>query len=106
MKGMGWLFQRFTGVILIAGLILHFSVMHFSGEGQINYEIVVRRLSSLWWKGFDLIFLLAIVSHGFNGLWGIALEYAGSDRKLKFFEAVIILSIISLLATGVYIITL
>ena len=107
MKGaIGWLFQRLTGLVLIAGLLLHFSVMHFSGQQQVTYEVVLRRISNPLWKAFDLFFLAVILSHGFNGLWGIAREYISSARVLKFFQGLIVVSVVALLITGIYIITL
>jgi len=102
----GWLFQRVTGLVLIAGLLLHFSTMHFSGQEQITYAFVLKRISSPYWKAFDLLFLVTTLFHGFNGLWGIALEYAGSGRLLKVFQGIMLISVISLLLTGIYIITL
>lgn len=102
----GWLFQRLTGLVLVAGLLLHFSIMHFSGQEQITYAFVLKRLSNPYWKAFDLFFLVTILFHGFNGLWGIALEYARAGRLLKVFQGFIMISVISLLLTGIYIITL
>jgi succinate dehydrogenase / fumarate reductase membrane anchor subunit len=102
----GWLFQRLTGLVLIAGLLLHFSTMHFSGPQQVTYEVVLRRISNPLWKTFDLFFLAVILSHGFYGLWGIALEYIRSAKLLKLFQGVILVSVCVLLITGIYIITL
>ena len=107
MRGaLGWLFQRLTGLVLIAGLLLHFSVMHFSGQQQVTYEVVLRRISNPLWKTFDLFFLGVILFHGFSGLWGIAREYVSSARLLKLFQGVILVSVCTLLITGIYIITL
>ncbi len=107
MKGLaGWLLQRMTGLLLIAGLIVHFTVMHFSGEQQISHEFVLRRISSPYWKAFDLAFLFSVIYHGFNGLWGIALEYVYSPRWLKFSQGMLLVSGGLLALTGVYIVTL
>ncbi len=107
MKGVaGWVFQRVTGLLLIAGLIVHFTVMHFSGEQQISHEFVLKRISSPYWKAFDLAFLSSVIYHGFNGLWGIALEYVYSPRWLKFSQGVLLVCGGLLVATGVYIVTM
>jgi succinate dehydrogenase / fumarate reductase membrane anchor subunit len=107
MKGvMGWLFQRVTGLVLLAGLAVHFGVMHFSGSQQIDHEFVLRRISSPYWKTFDLAFLSSVIYHGFNGLWGIALEYVGSPRWLRFSRGLLVTSAFVLVLTGVYIVTL
>jgi len=107
MKGVaGWLFQRVTGLVLLAGLAIHFGVMHFSGSQQINQEFVFRRISSPYWKTFDLAFLSSVIYHGFNGLWGIALEYVSSPKWLRFSKSLLVTSALVLVLTGVYIVTL
>ena len=71
-----------------------------------TFDVVIRRLSNPYWKVFDLCFLVTILFHGFNGLWGIALEYIRSVRLLKFSQTVIVAMVSLLLVTGIYIITL
>ena len=100
-----WFFQRVTGVILVAGLIIHFMVMHYSGPEQITYQYVMARFSNPLWKVFDVAFLVAVIYHGFSGLWGVAVEYAGSARLLKALQLLILLSSAALFATGIYILT-
>ncbi len=107
MKGVaGWLFQRITGLVLLAGLAVHFGVMHFSGGQQISHEFVLRRISSPYWKTFDLVFLSSVIYHGFNGLWGIALEYVSSPGWLRFSKGLLVASAFVLVLTGVYIVKL
>ncbi len=107
MKGVaGWLLQRVTGVLLIAGLILHFAVMHFSGTQQITYAFVMKRLSDPWWKTFDIAFLLTAILHGFNGFRGLAIEYVGSERLLRLSQTVIFLFAAGLALAGIYIVSL
>jgi len=93
-------------VLLIAGLALHFWMMHLSGPKEITHEFVVRRLSNPWWIAFNLAFLVAILYHGFNGLWGLALEYVGSVRLQRVCLWLIIVTASFLMATGIYILTL
>ncbi len=106
MKGVwGWLFQRVTGVILVAGLLIHFIVMHYSGPEQITYQYVMERFSNPLWKLFDLAFLISVVYHGFNGLRGIVLEYVSSAKLLKALQIALLAFAFLLTATGVYILT-
>lgn len=98
-----WLFQRVSGVFLVAGLVIHFAIMHYSGHEQIHYEMVVKRLSDPYWKAFDLLLLLSVIYHGFNGLWGITLEYAHSARMLRTFKSLVLTAALLLTATGIYI---
>ena len=107
MKGVtGWVLQRATGALLIAGLIVHFTVMHFSGSRQITHEFVLNRISSPYWKAFDLAFLSSVIYHGFNGLWGIVLEYVEGPQWTKFSQAVLLASAGLLMFAGIYIVTL
>ncbi len=79
--------------------------MHYSGSEQITHEFVLKRLSNPYWQAFNLIFLASVIWHGLSGMWGIAVEYAGSKAVLlKFFQAIILLSGSFLTVTGVYII--
>lgn len=107
MKGVAaWLFQRVSGAVLLLGLIIHFLLMHYSGHEQIRHEIVLKRLSSPYWKAFDLIFLVSVTYHGFNGMWGIALEYINSARLLKLSQILFVAAATLLIIAGVYIVTL
>jgi len=99
-----WFLQRLTGVLLFAGLIVHFYVMHYSGADPLAYESVIKRISSPYWKAFDIVFLVSILYHGLNGLWGIVIEYIHSARLLKLVRTSIIILAFIVLFTGVYII--
>ncbi len=99
-----WFLQRITGLILFAGLIVHFFVMHYSGAENIGYDAVMARLSSPWWKGFDIIFLVSVLYHGFNGLWGISIEYIKKEGTLKTVRTILVVMSIILFVKGVTII--
>ncbi len=98
-----WFFQRVTGVILVIGLTLHFYAMHFSSSGGITHDAILVRLSSPYWITFNIIFLLAAIYHGFNGLLGIMLEYVHSEKLQKALEGLLIVVAASLFALGIYI---
>ena len=100
-----WFFQRITGAVLLFGLILHFYTMHYSGADQISYEMVSARLSNPYWIIFNIIFLVSVIYHGFNGLLGIMLEYVHSHRIQKICEGTLILVGIFLTSVGIYILT-
>ena len=100
-----WFFQRITGVVLLIGLIVHFQTMHYSGAGQISYEAVFARLSNPYWIVFNIVFLLSVTYHGFNGLLGIMPEYVHSHKMQKVLEGVLIVIAITLVSVGIYILT-
>lgn len=90
-----WFFLRITGVILLAGLMLHFYTMHYNGPAQ----------TGPYWRAFNFIFLLSAIYHGFNGLFGIMLEYVRSRKLQKIFEGVLIITALILVGFGFYILT-
>lgn len=100
-----WLFQRVTGVVLLFGLIIHFYTMHYSGAGQLSYEMISARISNPYWIGFNIIFLVSAVYHGLNGLLGIILEYVHSHHMQKVCEGLLILVGIVLTGVGIYILS-
>ncbi len=83
MRALVWFLQRLTGLFLLAGLIVHFWIMHYSGSGQLQYEHLLARLQSPWWRAFDLGFLVFAVFHGLNGLSGILVEYIKNETLAK-----------------------
>ncbi|MBI5641282.1 MAG: hypothetical protein HZA17_12740 [Nitrospirae bacterium] len=111
MKGaLEWLLQRISGGTLLAGLTIHFYYMHYygpsNGHDQIAFEAVMARLANPYWIAFDIIFLVSVIYHGFQGAWGIALEYIRSPYILKFTQVFIVLTALSLLTAGLMIIML
>jgi len=83
----GWLFQRVSGVAIVLLILLHFVVLHFGGGGEVNYNRVVARLSTPFWKVIDLTFLTLALTHGLYGLWLIAGDYLNRSwmRIMVFF---------------------
>ncbi len=70
-----WLLQRISGVVLLFCLVVHFFIMHFMGFEKRLYADILSRLSTPGWKTFYMIFLIAGLFHGLNGLWYIAVDY-------------------------------
>ncbi len=75
-----WFFQRFSGLVLIVLLLVHFAVLH-GGDGTVTYEKVAARLATPAWKTFDLLFLVLGIFHGMNGLLMVIRDYAASGWK-------------------------
>lgn len=73
-----WLLQRITGLLLAAGLIVHFFVLHFTLERPVTLEKVALRLGHPAWVAFDCLLLLACVFHALNGLHSILLDFSPS----------------------------
>ncbi|MEJ2685469.1 MAG: hypothetical protein P8Z71_13875 [Candidatus Sulfobium sp.] len=67
---------------------------------------MIRRLSSPYWKTFDIVFLSLAIYHGFNGLWGLVLEYFHGEKLRGITQVLILVSAVVLFATGIYIVML
>lgn len=102
----GWLLQRISGGVLFLGLALHFYTMHFSGKGNIGYEVVMERFSDPAWIAFNAVFLVSVIYHGFAGLWVMALEYISPGRWLKASQVLLAGAAILLAIAGLYLLTL
>ncbi len=74
-----WFYQRITGIFLFVILLLHFTIMHFTGTGEITYENIVGRLSDPYWKMLDLSFVVFALYHGLNGIWMAIQDYVRSE---------------------------
>jgi len=77
-----WFLQRLTGILLVIILVIHFGVEHFttySAGDAYNYERVIARLGSSWFKLLDMSFLTLAIFHGFHGLWMVGRDYIHSQ---------------------------
>ena len=77
-----WFFQRWSGVLLVALLLIHFFITHFNGHSHVTYEMVLERLSNPLWKLFDLAFLYLAAYHGIMGALSVISDYK-INSKLK-----------------------
>jgi len=75
----GWLLQRVSAIALVLLLLAHFVVIHYSGTGDVNFDIVRDRLlHPTWgpvWKTMTLLLLGLSLFHALNGTWGVLLDY-------------------------------
>lgn len=42
---------------------------------MINHEDVQERVSNIWWKVYNLLFLILAIYHGLVGMWDLLLDY-------------------------------
>ena len=75
-----WFLQRLTAVILLVCLGVHVAVLHFTTE-PISFQFVINRIEgSIFWAIFYLVFLSSTLFHGLNGVYGVIVDYAPSDK--------------------------
>lgn len=68
-----WLIQRFTAVLMAAYGIFIVGVLVANPE--MDYQQWSAIFSQLWVRIFSMATVLAIVAHGWIGLWGVLTDY-------------------------------
>jgi len=74
---LNWFLQRISGAVLLIALIVHFWVLHFypPAGGEITFDTVMQRLQNPLWRAMDLVFLVAGLYHGANGMLMLIHDY-------------------------------
>lgn len=74
----GWLYMRFSGVLLVVLIFGHLLVNLFLGDGvkQIDFAFVAGKLADPFWIVYDLLLLWLALIHGSNGMRTIVNDYA------------------------------
>jgi succinate dehydrogenase / fumarate reductase, membrane anchor subunit len=78
--GPGWILQRLSAIFLIYGMFAHFWLQHIANQGKVDLEFVRARLASSSWQVFDILLLLAVVYHAFNGIYNVIGDYKVSAK--------------------------
>lgn len=63
-----WVLQRITGLVLVLTLVLHYLFLHFLNGGQVEWNPVVERLASPFYRMLELLFLTTALYHGAYGV--------------------------------------
>lgn len=78
-----WVFQRFSGVLLLVTLLGHVFMVHFNlldfKAVSLTPEEVARRYGSSGMRFFYAAFLLLAVPHGINGVLNAVEDYIRHD---------------------------
>jgi len=95
----GWLLQRISAIVLILLLVVHFVVIHYSGTGDVNFDIVRDRLMHpVWgpvWKTITMLLLVMALFHALNGTWGVLLDYIRKGWvRLTLFSLIVVLGLL------------
>lgn len=82
-----WYLQRFSGIILLIGLAVHFWVLHFANKsGEYLYKDVAERLSNPSWKVFYIVFLVVVIYHAMVGLRMVVFDFRIPNSLKKLFS--------------------
>lgn len=81
----GWIYMRFSGVILVVLIFGHLFVNLVAGEGvkAIDFAFVAGKLANPFWIVWDLLLLWLALIHGANGMRSIVNDYA-RNKRLRF----------------------
>jgi len=72
-----WLFMRLSGILLLFLAVGHVLIMHVFDEGvaRVDFDFVVDRWSSPFWRTWDWMLLSLALLHGVNGTRVIVQDY-------------------------------
>jgi succinate dehydrogenase / fumarate reductase membrane anchor subunit len=71
-----WLFMRISGVVLLFMALGHLAIMHLINNIEvIDYQFVVRRYATPFWRTYDLVMLWLALIHGLNGVRTLVEDY-------------------------------
>jgi succinate dehydrogenase / fumarate reductase membrane anchor subunit len=75
-----WLFMRLSGILLLFLAVGHVLIMHVmeTGVDRVNFEFVVERWQSPFWRSWDWLMLSLALLHGINGVRVIVQDYVRS----------------------------
>jgi succinate dehydrogenase / fumarate reductase membrane anchor subunit len=94
----GWLYMRFSGILLVVLIFGHLLVNLFLGDG------VAGKLADPFWVVYDLLLLWLALIHGANGMRTIINDYAHGRLRVVFLVALAGATIV-LLALGTLVLT-
>lgn len=82
-----WALQRLSGLFLAFFVGVHVVLVYFLRQGRVDAAGVIERLEgSPLMVTFYAAFVLVVVFHALNGVWGIVLDFGpshGGRRRLR-----------------------
>jgi succinate dehydrogenase / fumarate reductase membrane anchor subunit len=102
----GWLYMRFSGVLLVVLIFGHLLVNLFLGEGvkAIDFAFVAGKLANPFWIVWDTLLLWLAVIHGANGMRTLTNDYARGRLRVVILVALAGATIV-LLVLGTLVLT-
>lgn len=102
----GWMYMRFSGVILLFLIFGHLFVNLFLGDGikQIDFAFVGGKLSDPFWQVWDFFLLTLAFIHGGNGVRTLINDYVTSPRLLKALKVTLFTLVAAMIVLGTLVI--
>lgn len=103
----GWIYMRFSGVILVVLIFGHLFVNLVAGEGvkAIDFAFVAGKLANPFWIVWDMLLLWLALIHGANGMRSIINDYARNLRLRYILLGAVAVSTAALLILGTLVLT-
>jgi succinate dehydrogenase / fumarate reductase, membrane anchor subunit len=103
----GWIYMRFSGVILVVLIFGHLFVNLVAGEGvkAIDFAFVAGKLANPFWIVWDMLLLWLALIHGSNGMRTIINDYAYNKTVRRILLGAVAVSTIALLILGTLVLT-
>ena len=81
----GWLYMRYSGVLLLVLIFGHLFINLYSGEGikAIDFAFVAGKWADPFWQVWDLAMLWLAMIHGTNGMRTIVNDYTERETVRK-----------------------
>jgi succinate dehydrogenase / fumarate reductase membrane anchor subunit len=78
-----WIFQRVSGVLLVALIFTHlfYNLVLGDGVSQIDFGFVAGKWASPVWQWWDFTMLVLAMLHGMNGMSYLISDYARTKRS-------------------------
>ncbi|HEX9823433.1 MAG TPA: succinate dehydrogenase hydrophobic membrane anchor subunit [Actinomycetota bacterium] len=101
-----WLFMRLSGIMLLFLAVGHVLIMHVLGEGvqRVDYEFVVERWGSAFWRTWDWLLLSLALLHGINGVRVIVQDYVKTPGGRLAWNSIFAITGLVLFALGTIIV--
>lgn len=102
----GWIYMRFSGVLLVVLIFGHLFVNLMVGTGisAINFAFVGGKLASPFWQVWDTLMLWLALIHGANGMRTIVNDYVTRSAIAKTLKVALFLSAALLIVLGTLVI--
>lgn len=86
-----WMFQRISGVLLVALIFTHlfYNLVLGDGVNQIDFGFVAGKWASPLWQWWDFTMLVLAMLHGMNGMSYLVNDYARSPKLRKLLHALL-----------------
>jgi succinate dehydrogenase / fumarate reductase membrane anchor subunit len=78
----GWLYMRYSGVLLLVLIFGHLFINLYSGEGikAIDFAFVAGKWANPFWQVYDVSMLWLALIHGTNGMRTIVNDYTEREK--------------------------